>query len=184
VSDEGDVEPDDVAPVAATHPVLYVIPSSAPVRSRDEAATEPVNVGRAGWVRAAPSPERTPLSGGGPGFPGPAGSLLAGVTLRCPGSQAGPTTVDTPDRGQKMCFPPESIVESKSTAVLSDSGVPGPVGVGTPAASASAAAAGETPSFAAQRPLQLQATVQNPATQFWKSLQPPHATAAAADLTL
>ena len=81
--DEGDVEPDDVAPGAATHPVSDMPSTHAPVRPRDVAARGPESVSAelAGPVpvHATPSPEEAPLSGGSPGFPGPGGLLLAGV---------------------------------------------------------------------------------------------------------
>jgi len=63
----GDAEPDDVAPVTATHFPLDMPPSSpAPVRPRVEAAGEPESMSAepAGPVPvpATPSPEDTPQS--------------------------------------------------------------------------------------------------------------------------
>jgi len=80
--------------------------------------------------------------------------------MRYSGSPAGPMAVDVPDRGQKMCFQPD-IKPRKSyitiISAFSDSGVPGSVGVGTPAA---AAAAGEL--------------LSHPATHQFESLQTFH----------
>ena len=102
-SDEGDIEPDDVAPGAATHPVLETPSFHTPVRLRDEAARGPESMSTESAgpvpVPAAPSPDEAPPSGDGPGLSGSAGPLLAGVPLRCPGSRAGPTTADSPVRG-------------------------------------------------------------------------------------
>ena len=92
---EGDVEPDVVAPGAATHSIP-VPPSSKFVRSQVETVegseslstelAEPVP------VPASPSQEETPLSGGGPGFCGSVRLSPAGFNLECPGSQTDPTT--------------------------------------------------------------------------------------------
>ena len=102
-SDEGDIEPDDVAPGAATHPVLETPSFHTPVRSRDEAARGPESQSTESAgpvpVPAAPSPDEAPPSGDGPGLSGSAGPPLAGVPLGCPGSRAGPTTADSPVRG-------------------------------------------------------------------------------------
>jgi len=70
LSDEVDVEPDDVVLDAATH-LLSDMPSpSTPVRSRDEAVRGPESVSAepAGSVPApaTPSPEETPLPMAGP----------------------------------------------------------------------------------------------------------------------
>ena len=54
-------------------------------------------------VPATPSPKDAPSSEGGPGCLKPAGSLYTGVTLRYPGSQAGPTSTNMPVSGQKLC---------------------------------------------------------------------------------
>jgi len=100
-SDEGDVEPDVVAPSAATHPVSVPPSSQEIVRSKVETMersesmsaelAEPVP------VPATPFPEETSPPRGEPGLQGSAGLLPAGIPLGCPGSQADPTT---PARGQ------------------------------------------------------------------------------------
>jgi len=106
VSDyEGDVDPDVVAPGAATHSIP-VPPSSEFVRSQVETVegseslstelAEPVP------VPASPSQKETPLSGGGPGFCGSVRLSPAGFNLGCPGSQTDPTTTV---RGQTYALP-------------------------------------------------------------------------------
>ena len=69
--------------------------------------------------------------------------------------------------------PPELATKSEYPAVSSDSGVPGPVGVGTPAAAAAAA-------FAAGEP----SKVTTPQQHEREPPQPPPATAAAEGFTL
>ena len=85
-SEEGDVEPDCVAPVAATHPVSD-IPATTPVRSSVAAAGQPGSMATesAGPVSVpSSSPEGKPSSGGGPGTSGPVGSPQMGVFLGYP----------------------------------------------------------------------------------------------------
>ena len=159
--DEGDVEPDDVAPGAATHPVSVPPSSHEIVRSQVEAVgglesmstelAEPVP------VPATPSPEETPLPGGGPGTPGSVSPLQAGLPLGCPGSQTDPVTLIT---GQMDVMPD---VEYRSDRLQSR----------PPHAARAAAAAGVATGKVAEVDL---TTPQSPARPL-----PLHATTAAAE---
>ena len=156
-SEEGDVEPDCVAPVAATHPVSD-IPATTPVRSSVAAAGEPGSMATesAGSVSVpSSSPEGKPSSGGGPGTSGPVGSPQMGVFLGYPSGlqvrlKLTPKLEDGCSHGHRRNWitthrpPPHTAI-----LALSGSGVPGSAGVGTPAAAV--AAAGEGPSPAAQQ---------------------------------
>jgi len=83
-------------------PLLLLTPfrRPPPVRSSVAASGEPgpMATESAGFVSvpSTHSPEGKPSSGGGPGTPGPVGSLQVGVSLGHPSGLAGPT--DTQDR--------------------------------------------------------------------------------------
>ena len=153
-SDEGDVEPDDIAPSAATHPVSVPPSSHEIVRSQVEAVRGPESMPTGPVpVRATLSPEETPFSGGGPSIAESVGPLLAGILLGCPGSHADLTTVT----GQ-MSFPPT--MDRRK-----------PLQSPHPHAQRATAAAGDATGKA-------KGTTQQPPAR------PPYATAAAEDLTL
>jgi len=84
ISESNEAKPDDVPP-SATY-ISYNRPpfTSIPVRPYVEAVREPESMSAepVGPVPApaTPFPEDTPLSEGGPGSLGPAGSLYTGVT--------------------------------------------------------------------------------------------------------
>jgi len=63
--------------------------------------------------------EEKPSSGGGPGTPGPAGSVQVRVTLGYPSGLAGPTDIDTQERGRKLSLsPPELDYYPRTTHML------------------------------------------------------------------
>ena len=103
------MEPDEVAPVAATHSVSESS-ATTPVRSSVAAAGEPGSMATEPTepvsVPASPSPEGKP-SGGGPRTLRPAGSPPVGVTLRYPSGLAGPTEFDTRARGRELLSLPD-----------------------------------------------------------------------------
>ena len=114
-SEEGDVEPDDVAPLLLLTPFRdhrRTSPHLTRVRSSDAATGKPKSMATesAGPVSVptTTTQEEKPSSGGGPGTPGPAGSVQVGVTLGYPSGLAGPTDTDTQERGRKPSLsPPE-----------------------------------------------------------------------------
>jgi len=120
---EGDVEPDDVPSVTATHSGV-----DQTVRCKVKAARGPKTM-----PAELAGPESVP-SGGGPSGLGSAGPLPTEVTLGGSGGHADPTAA-------RMAT--ELLELEEQTEVLSGSGVssPGPVGAGTPAAAAAAAVA-------------------------------------------
>jgi len=155
-----DVEPDDVAPVAATHSVS----ESTPVRSSVAGKPGSMAAEPAGPVSAPSSPLQRESFRGRTRNTRACGFSSGGERYSS-GQEAGPIELDTQFKGQTMLSSPD--IETSTSLVLSGSGVPGPdAGVGIPAA---AAAAGERPSPATRRRSQ--------------SLQP-HATAAAGYLTI
>ena len=97
----GDVKPDDVVPVSATHPVS----DTTPVRSNVAAAGEPGSMATEpagpGSTPPSPSPEGNFPFGGGPGTPGSAVLLQWGFpfSLIYPSGLAGPIELDTQARG-------------------------------------------------------------------------------------
>ena len=95
-SECSDVEPIDVAPVAATSSPTSdtVRPNVAAVGEPESMSTEPVS--------AHPSPTGRATFQGGPGVEGPAGSPLVGVSaLRYPSGLAGPSELSAVSRGQQ-----------------------------------------------------------------------------------
>ena len=96
-SEEGDVEPDDVAPVAATH-TKSGIPSSThfplvdsedtSVLEAESMSTEPT--GPVSISIPVLHPERGHPAGGGHGLSGPSADRQVAVTLRAPSGHVGP----------------------------------------------------------------------------------------------
>jgi len=158
-----DVEPDDVASVAISDPIL----DTSFVRPSVVAAEEPESIA-AESAEPVSAPSTPSLEGilspkGGPGTYGPVGSPQVGITLGYPSDLAGPMELETQARGQTILPQPDMDATTSSVTALSDSGVHGP----------DPAAAGATPPTTAADP-QHQA----------QSLQPPApATAAAEGLT-
>jgi len=137
----GDVEPDDVARVAATVST-DAVSDTTPIRPSVLATGEPGSMATqpAGPVSVptVPSPEARPSFGGGSELLGPAGSPPVGATLGYPSGLVGPIELVTQVRGQRMLSSPamENTTHTTSLAVvLSGIGVPGhDAGVGTLAA--------------------------------------------------
>jgi len=161
-SEEGDVEPDCVAPVAATHPVSD-IPATTPVRSSVAAAGEPGSMATesAGPVSVpSTSPEGKPSSGGGPGTSGPVGSPQMGVFFGYPsGLQVRLKLTPKLEDGCSHCHRRNWITTHRPpqhTAILalSGSGV-----VGTLAAAVAAAGEGLSPAAQQLHSLHPHATV-------------------------
>ena len=115
-----DVQPSDVAPVAATSSSTFVGPSVAAVGGPESMATEPAE---SVSVLIHPSPAGRPSFQGGLGVPGPAGPPRVGDSMGYPSGLAGPSVMSTHSREQ-----------------LSSSGIATVVDT-TPASSASVAAA-------------------------------------------
>jgi len=82
--EEGDVEPDDIAPAAATNHSVGV---------KDETVR-----GLESWPREPAGPESVP-SRGWHGMLEPVNPLPAGISLACPDGHTGSPTANTPVRG-------------------------------------------------------------------------------------
>ena len=118
---EGDVEPDDVPSVTATHSGV-----DQTVKCKIKAARGPESM-----PTELAGPESVPF-GDWPGSFGSAGPLPAEAILGGPGGHADPTAVR---------IAPESLDTERQSEVLPGSGVSYPVDVGTPAATVAVAAA-------------------------------------------
>jgi len=118
---EGDVEPDDVPSVTATHSGV-----DQTVKCKIKAARGPESM-----PTELAGPESVPFADW-PGSFGSAGALPAEAILGGPGGHADPTAVR---------IAPESLDTERQSEVLPGSGVSCPVDVGTPAAAVAAAVA-------------------------------------------
>jgi len=91
-----DVQPSEVAPVAATSST-FVGPSVAAVGGPESMATEPAE---SVSVLIHPSPAGRPSFQGGLGVPGPAGPPRVGDSMGYPSGLAGPSVMSTHSREQ------------------------------------------------------------------------------------
>ena len=113
-----DVEPSDVAPVAATSSCsssTFVGPSVAAVTGPESMATEPAEPVS---VPIHPSPAGRPSYQGGLGVPGPVGPPRVGDSLGYPSGLAGPSVMSTHSREQLSSSGIATIVDTPPSSSL------------------------------------------------------------------
>jgi len=110
-----DVEPSDVAPVAATSSSSFVEPSVVAVGEPESMATEPAEPVS---VPIHPSPVGRPSFQRGLGVPGPARPPRVGVSLGYPSSLAGPSEMSAHSHDQLSSSSIATVVDTPPSSSL------------------------------------------------------------------
>jgi len=110
-----DVEPSDVAPVAATSSTIFVGPGVVAVGGPESMATEPAEPMSA---PIHPFPAGRLSFQGGHSVPGPAGPPRVGVSLGYPSGLAGPSEMSEHSREQLSSSSIATVVDTPPSSLL------------------------------------------------------------------